>query len=58
VYRPHTFEEVREVVTPEAAARLDPRKRYGIWWFNRCRTETRQVSEMGPGVAGTGDVSR
>jgi hypothetical protein len=48
VYRPHTFEEVRNVVTPEVAVRLDPSLRYGIWWFNRRRTETKQVSEMGP----------
>ncbi len=49
VYRPHTFEEIRQVVTPEVAARLDPSLRYGIWWFNRRRTETKHVSEMGPG---------
>ena len=48
VYRPHTFEEVRRVVTPEVAATLDPTRSYGIWWFNRRRTETKQVLEMGP----------
>jgi site-specific DNA recombinase len=48
VYRPHTFEEIAQVVTPEVAARLDPSLDYGIWWFNRRRTETKQVSEMGP----------
>jgi site-specific DNA recombinase len=48
VYRPHTFEEVRRVVAPEVAGRLDPSLEYGIWWFNRRRTETKQVSEMGP----------
>jgi len=48
VYRPHTFEEIARVVTPEVAARLDPSLDYGIWWFNRRRTETKQVSEMGP----------
>ena len=48
VYRPHTLDEVRRVVTPEVAARLDPSLRYGIWWFNRRRTETKQVSEVGP----------
>jgi hypothetical protein len=47
VYRPHSFEEVRQVVTPEVAARLDPALRYGIWWFNRRRTEIKHVSEMG-----------
>ncbi len=31
VYRPHTFEEVKKLVAPEVAARLDPNERYGIW---------------------------
>jgi site-specific DNA recombinase len=44
VYKPHTYEEVAELVSPEVAARLDPEKRYGIWWFNRRRKRTRQVS--------------
>jgi site-specific DNA recombinase len=48
VYRPHSFEEVAQIVTPEVAARLDRSLDYGIWWFNRRRTETKQVSEMGP----------
>jgi site-specific DNA recombinase len=48
VYRPHSFEEVRQVVTPEVAARLDPSKNYGIWWFNRRRTEIKHVSETAP----------
>ena len=48
VYRPHTFEEIKRVVTSEVAATLDPSLNYGIWWFNRRRTETKQVSEMGP----------
>src|SRR4028118_1870180 len=47
VYRPHSFEEIQQVVTPEVAAALDPSLNYGIWWFNRRRTETKQVSEMG-----------
>ena len=38
VYKPHTFEEVSESVSAEVAARLDPEKRYGSWWFNRRRT--------------------
>ncbi len=37
VYRPHTYEEAVELVSPDVAARLDPKKRYGIWHFNRCR---------------------
>jgi hypothetical protein len=30
VYKPHTYEEVAELVSPEVAAQLDPEKRYGI----------------------------
>jgi site-specific DNA recombinase len=45
VYRPHTFEEVASAVTPEVAARLDPDKSYGLWWFNRLGHKVRQVSE-------------
>jgi site-specific DNA recombinase len=48
VYRPHTYEEIRALVSPEVALRLDPKKRYGIWWFNRRRYETKQVAETGP----------
>jgi site-specific DNA recombinase len=37
VYKPHTFEEVKALVSPEVASRLDPDKSYGVWWFNRRR---------------------
>ena len=51
-YRPHSHEELRAMVetgqmTPEVFGRLDPEKRYGIWWFNRRRTRRTQVSEAG-----------
>jgi site-specific DNA recombinase len=45
VYRPHSFEEVKTVVAPGVAARLDPDRRYGLWWFNRLGHKVRQVSE-------------
>ncbi|HEX8260371.1 MAG TPA: recombinase family protein [Rubrobacteraceae bacterium] len=45
VYRPHSFEEVQALVTPEVAAQLDPDKSYGIWWFNRQRHTFKQVVE-------------
>ena len=48
VYRPHSFEEVTELVSPEVAAKLDPDKRCGIWWYNRRRSTRKQVSEGGP----------
>jgi site-specific DNA recombinase len=44
VYRPHPYEEIAALVTPEVAARLDPQKRYGVWWFNRRKSKTTQVS--------------
>ena len=49
VYRPHTYEEVKELVSPEVAARLDREQLYGIWWYNRLRVRTRQVSEPSEG---------
>ena len=45
VYRPHSFAEVSAVVSPEVASRLDPDKNYGLWWFNRRKMTSRQVSE-------------
>lgn len=36
------------MVSPEVAARLDPERHYGIWWFNRRRTSQTQVSEPNP----------
>ena len=46
VYKPHTFEEVKTLVSPEVASRLDPDKSYGVWWFNRRRRTEKQVSEI------------
>ena len=47
-YKPHTYSEVRELVAQEVALRLDPEKRYGIWWFNVTRRKSRQVAEIAP----------
>jgi site-specific DNA recombinase len=47
VYRPHSFEEVSALVSPEVTLRLDPAKSYGVWWFNRRRHESRHVAESG-----------
>ena len=48
VYKPHSFAEISELIDPEVAARLDPEKRYGIWWFNRRRIKKTQIAETGP----------
>jgi site-specific DNA recombinase len=47
-FKPHTYEEAAKLVSPEVAARLDPKQSYGIWWFNRRRTSQTQVSEPRP----------
>jgi site-specific DNA recombinase len=52
-YRPHSWKEIERLVAKgqmaaEVASRLDPQKRYGIWWFNRRRTKTYQVAVSGP----------
>jgi len=47
VYRPHTRGELERLVSPEVAARLDPDKCYGVWWFNVRRITARQVAEAG-----------
>jgi DNA invertase Pin-like site-specific DNA recombinase len=45
IYRAHHLEEIVVAVSPEVAARLDPDKRYRLWWFNRRGVRTKQVSE-------------
>jgi site-specific DNA recombinase len=47
VYKPHTFDEIAELVSPQVAAGLDPDKLYGVWWYNRKRVKRTQVSEVG-----------
>jgi site-specific DNA recombinase len=44
-YRPHTFEEISTLLSPEVAATLDPDKEYGVQWYNRQRVTERTVSE-------------
>lgn len=44
VYLPHTFDEISSLLRPEVASRLDASKNYGVWWFNRRRSKTTQVS--------------
>jgi site-specific DNA recombinase len=45
VYKPHTHEEISELVSSEVAAVLDPTCEYGVRWWNRQARKTRQVSE-------------
>jgi site-specific DNA recombinase len=48
VYRPHTYGEIKALITPEVAGRLDPKKSYGVWRFNRDRISRQQVVEVSP----------
>lgn len=48
VYRPHAYEEIEALTTPEVVGRLDPNENYGIWWFNRERISRQQVAESSP----------
>ena len=45
VYRSHTFEEIEALVAPEVAARFDPHRSYGIYWFNRKRHTLKRIAE-------------
>ncbi|MDP9439462.1 MAG: recombinase family protein [Actinomycetota bacterium] len=50
LYKPHTPEEIRELVqeellTADVAGRLDPSRPYGVWWANTVRDSVRTVSE-------------
>jgi site-specific DNA recombinase len=49
IYRSLSFEEVKDRVPLEVAARLDPRKSYGIWWYNRRRLEPKRTPPKAPG---------
>ncbi|MEJ7873029.1 MAG: recombinase family protein, partial [Rubrobacteraceae bacterium] len=47
-YKPHTYQEISKLVTPEVAARLDQEKRYGVWRFNTRRSWSTEVAVEGP----------
>jgi site-specific DNA recombinase len=46
-YRPHTYQEIVRLVSPEVAARLDPESRCGVNWWGRRRVTEKQVAENG-----------
>jgi hypothetical protein len=47
-YRPHSYEEVVNLVSEEVAAKLDSGRSYGIWWYGKQRHVQKQVSTIGP----------
>jgi hypothetical protein len=34
-YRTRDIEELQAILPAGAAAKLDPAKRYGVWWYGR-----------------------
>ncbi len=45
VYCSYSYEEVKPLVAPEVAARLDHEQRYGIFWHNTKRNMYKHVTE-------------
>jgi site-specific DNA recombinase len=48
LYKPHTFAEIRRIVSPDVADRLDPEARYGVWWSGRRAFQRKLVSKNTP----------
>ena len=48
LYKPHSFDEIRCIVSPDVAARLDAGARYGVWWSGRRSFDRKRVSRDGP----------
>ncbi len=44
VYRPHTVEELRAIVSPKVAATLDPEELYGVAYYGRVTQSKRKVA--------------
>src|SRR3712207_1126522 len=34
-YKPHTYQEIGELVSADVLRSLDPKRLCGVWWFNR-----------------------
>ena len=47
-YKPHTYGEIKALVSSEVAAKLDPKKCYGVWRFNTHRHWRAEVAVEGP----------
>jgi site-specific DNA recombinase len=46
LYKPHTYDEIAPLLSPEVAAKLDRDKLYGIWWYNRRNVTKSYDTEM------------
>jgi site-specific DNA recombinase len=47
-YKPHFFEELQSIISPEVLSALDEDKSYGLYYYNRERVLTQQVAEETP----------
>ncbi len=47
-YRPHSYDELKEILPPQVLAAVNPTKTYGVYYFNRERVSTRSVAEDTP----------
>jgi site-specific DNA recombinase len=57
LYKPHSYDEIAPLLSPEVAARLDPNEAYGIWWYNRRNVTTSYDTET-DGAQGKRYVTR
>jgi site-specific DNA recombinase len=57
LYKPHAYDEIAPLLSPEVAANLDPNKMYGIWWYNR-RNVTKSYDTETDGDRGKRYVTR
>jgi site-specific DNA recombinase len=48
VYRSRSVDELRAILPSGATDRLDPEKRYGVWWWGRQRHHQQYGRELGP----------
>lgn len=48
VYRSRDVEELRTMLPPGMADKLDPEKRYGVWWYGRQRHFQQYGRKLGP----------
>jgi site-specific DNA recombinase len=47
VYRSRSVEELRAILPDGVAVKLDPEKRYGVWWYGRQRHHQQYGRELG-----------
>ena len=60
-YRPHTFEEISELLAPEATVRPDPGVEYGVQWYNATGSPSARsripTAKAGAATASAGPIS-